>query len=309
MLTGILVAILIVILFFVLWIVHLYQSYSKRLPKPNFKKRDIFPDWKRWRKGDVKFTWIGHSTIFMKFGDVYILTDPVFTKRVGIRLGWVKIGPKRFTEPALYPSELPPIDIVLLSHAHMDHLDLQSLKQVVTDKTIIITAQNTSKVIKRIHAKKIMELADGDIACLDNGLCVHTVPVKHWGRRFPWNKSYGWTGYLVEYNDIRVFFAGDTSYVQTFSRIKAQFGHVDVACIPIGAYKPDSFLEAHCTPEQAWTMFMDSGANWLIPIHWNTFVLSEEPVDEPMKRLVECAGELADRIVIGKQGETFTLKS
>jgi L-ascorbate metabolism protein UlaG (beta-lactamase superfamily) len=301
--------IFILILFFVLWIVFLYQSYSRHLPKPPFQKRELIPDWYRCQNRDVTLTWIGHSTILMQFHDMFILTDPVFAKRIGIRLGLFKIGPKRFTEPALYPAELPQIDIVLLSHAHLDHLDLQSLGKVVTDRTVIVTAENTSRVLKNIHAGKIVELSAGENMVFENGLSVHSIAVKHWGNRFPWNKNYGWTGFLIEYGGKRILFAGDTAFVDTFNRLKEQFGPIAIACIPIGAYKPDSFQRAHCTPEQAWAMFRDSGASWLIPIHWNTFVLSQEPVDEPMKRLITCAGELVNRIVIRKQGETFVLDS
>ncbi len=303
-----LIGIIIVILFFVLWIVHLYRSYSKLLPKPIYKERIELPKWQNWPDTEATITWIGHSTVLIRMCDMYILTDPVFTKRVGVRLGWFKIGPKRFSDPALYPDELPPIDVVLLSHAHMDHLDLQSLRKVVTNRTMVVTAQNTGKVLKFIKAKEIIELGPNESLRFENGLEVHTVLVNHWGNRFPWNKRFGWTGYLIDGGDARVFFAGDTSYVDTFSSLRDEFGEIDVACIPIGAYKPESFLEAHCTPEQAWAMFLDSGAKWLIPIHWNTFVLSQEPVEEPINRLLLAAKSDADRIVIRQQGQVFTVR-
>jgi L-ascorbate metabolism protein UlaG (beta-lactamase superfamily) len=133
------------------------------------------------------------------------------------------------------------------------------------------------------------------------------VPVRHWGQRFPWNKGYGWTGYLIERRGVRLFFPGDTAYTPTFKRLPEETGPIDVTFMPIGAYSPDAFLRNHCTPEQAWAMYKDTGARWLVPIHWDTFVLSHEPVAEPMERLLDAAGEEEDRIVVRQHGETFVL--
>ncbi len=285
----------------------LYRGYMKQLPKPPYRPRICQPYLQSWQDTGVTLTWIGHSTLLIKMFDKYILTDPVFTQRIGIRIAGITVGPRRYTEPALHTTEIPAVDVVLLSHAHMDHVDLPSLRQVVSSRTTIITAQHTQKIFRRIRAKKITELAYPRQVVLDDNFRVYAIPAKHWGNRFPWNTKFGWTGYIIEYRDTRLLFAGDTSYIDTFSQIKDRYGEIDIACFPIGAYRPESFQGSHCTPEQAWHMFMESGAHWLVPIHWNTFVLSQEVVSEPIERLLAVAGSDAYRIVIRNQGETFAI--
>ncbi len=287
------------------FVITLYISYMKRLPKPTYRNREERPDIASWEEENVTLTWIGHSTVLMKVFDKYILTDPIFVNRIGVRMAGIKIGPHRYTEPAVYPHEMPPIDVVLLSHAHMDHLDIQSLKRVVTDQTTVVTARNTTRLLRRMKPKKVVELMSPDQVALEDNLRIHAIPARHWGNRYPWNKNYGWTGYIVEYKGVRILFAGDTAFLDTFAQVPLRYGEISLALFPIGAYKPDSYQTAHCTPEQAWRMFLDSGATWFVPIHWNTFVLSQESITEPMERLLNVAGNHANRIVIHKQGQTF----
>jgi L-ascorbate metabolism protein UlaG (beta-lactamase superfamily) len=169
----------------------------------------------------------------------------------------------------------------------------------------VITAKRTSSLIRRLPFKHVIELGDDEEVCLlDLDLKITAVPVKHWGNRYPWNTRYGHTGYLIEKNDTRIFYPGDTAYTPQFRKLK-EMGEIDLAFMPIGAYSPDHFQWAHCTPEQAWDMFIDTGAKWLVPIHCDTFVLSYEPVEEPLERLFQAAGKEADRIVLTQHGEVF----
>jgi L-ascorbate metabolism protein UlaG (beta-lactamase superfamily) len=233
------------------------------------------------------------------------MTDPVLGKRVGVHLGmgeW-QIGPSRHTEPALLLQDLKRVDLILLSHAHFDHFDLPSLKKLARPETWVITAKGTSHLLRNLPFGRVIELGGEEEAeIIELGIRVRAVPVEHWGNRFPWNKDYGYTGYLVEKKGTRLFYAGDTAYTPTFRKLR-ELGEIDLAFIPIGAYQP--YLRTHCTPEQAWSMFVDTGAKWLVPIHWDTFVLSYEPVDEPIRRLREAAGAEAGRIVLSRHGEVF----
>jgi len=285
-----------------------WNRYRRMLPKPAFRHPASKPDLRAFPDDEVNIAWIGHSTVYINFYGLKIITDPVFSKRIGVSLlRLLTIGMKRHTAPAVDIRDVPELDFVLLSHAHMDHVDLPSLRKLSSPSTTVITATATSRLLKRLHFRRVLELGGRDELDCGDGLIVRAVPVKHWGNRFPWNKTYGWTGYVIAYKDKRVFYSGDTAYTPTFTELQAIFP-IDVAILPIGAYAPDSFQRAHCTPEQAWQMFVDTGARKLIPVHWDTFVLSAEPVDEPLQRLLGAAAERTKDIVIRKQGEIFAIR-
>ncbi|WP_037465194.1 MBL fold metallo-hydrolase [Shimazuella kribbensis] len=262
----------------------------------------------QWSSDKVTVGWVGHSTILINLFGYRILTDPVFGKKAGVSLGFTQVGIPRHMAPALKLEDIGPVDLILLSHGHMDHFDTPSLKKLANANTKVITATGTSGLLKRLPFGEIFELGGRDSLTIDEDVTIQAVPVKHWGNRFPWNHSYGYTGYLIERNNTRIFFPGDTAYTPDFRWLR-EVGEIDIAFMPIGAYSPDAFQRHHCTPEQAWKMFLDTGAKQLIPIHWNTFVLSQEPVEEPLERLLEAAGEEKDRIVLTEQGQIFTLQS
>ncbi|ARU62836.1 MBL fold metallo-hydrolase [Tumebacillus avium] len=283
-----------------------YSRMRKLHPKPAYKQPQRKPAIAEWSDDHVTVSWIGHSTLYLNVLGKKIITDPVFSEKVGVSLGGpLVIGPKRHTAAALTVEEAGAPDLILLSHAHLDHFDLPTLKRLQNPATSVVTAHNTSRLLKRMSFRRVLELGGRERVELADGLTITAVPVKHWGRRFPWNGDYGWTGYLIEYRGVRLFFAGDTAYTPSFAELR-QYGPIDIAFLPIGAYSPDSYQGAHCTPEQAWQMFLDSGAKHLVPIHWDTFVLSHEPVDEPLQRLLQIAGAEASRILIREHGESFT---
>ncbi|GGJ05480.1 Tat pathway signal protein [Alicyclobacillus cellulosilyticus] len=288
-----------------------YRAWQRRFPKPPRLPIAGRPDVEAWGDG-CYFTWIGHSTVLMQLFGVRILTDPVFSAQVGVRLGPLCVGPRRFTDPALTADDLAGrVDVVLLSHAHLDHLDMPSLRRLADRRVTVVTAAGTARLLRRLPFAAVHELAPGQALTLPGGVRVTAVPVRHWGARFPWNRHYGWNGYLIEKESphgrpVRILFAGDTAYTDAFATVATPLPP-DVVCMPIGAYAPDAFQRAHCTPEQAWRMFLDTQGEWLIPMHWRTFVLSQEPVEEPLSRLLAAAGHEAGRIVIRCQGETFQL--
>jgi L-ascorbate metabolism protein UlaG (beta-lactamase superfamily) len=275
--------------------------------KMKFKKPNQSLTPAEWSQDEVTVGWVGHSTILINLFGYKILTDPVFGDQIGMSLGTFQFGIKRHTAPALTIDEIGVVDLILLSHAHMDHFDIPTLNKIANSQTKVITATGTSRLLKRLPFAQVMELGGTEKIDLDLGVTVQAVPVKHWGDRYPWNRNYGYTGYLIERNHTRIFFPGDTAYTTTFSLLK-ETGNIDLVFMPIGAYAPDTYQDNHCTPEHAWEMFQDIGAKWLVPIHWDTFILSGEPVDEPLQRLFQAAGAKKDRIVITEHGQIFSFQ-
>lgn len=296
---------LFVLLLPILWMGFRYWQVWKKMPHPPDRPVAARPDPGSWSNREVTVTWVGHATVLLNFYGIRILTDPVLDERVGVELlPGLKIGPRRYTPPALTMDAVRDVDLILLSHAHMDHVDLPTLKRLAHPGVTVVTAKNTSRLLKGLPFVKVMELSGTDSVELTEGLRVTAFPVRHWGSRFPWNRNFGWTGYVLEKDGKRVVFPGDTAHTSFFQQFR-EWGPIDLIFMPIGAYVPDSFTAFHCTPEQAWRMVLDSGARWVVPIHWNTFVLSKEPVDEPIRRFLTAAGEREEDVVIRLQGEVF----
>lgn len=289
-----------------IWIGWMIRFFRRKLPRPQWRQVGIRPQVDRFRDDEVTVTWLGHSTVYLNVKGVRILTDPVFSDRIGIRFftGWT-LGPKRYTPPALDVKDVGEVDLILLSHAHMDHMDLPSLRALAGKTVKVITPKGTGRLLHAMSFGEVIEAGEGDQIRLDEGLIVTPFPVRHWGNRYPWNRDYGYHGYMIKKANRRIVFAGDTAYT-SFQSLR-KWGHVDLMLVPIGAYSPDSLLRSHCTPEQAWQMAQEAGARKVAPIHWNTFVLSQEPVEEPIQRFIQAAGPEADRIVIREQGEVWRL--
>lgn len=286
----------------------LFLLYRLKLPRPSWRPVSNRPPVQEFSQDAVTVTWLGHSTVYLNIKGVRILTDPVFSERVGVQIppGFT-IGPKRYTPPALDVDEVGSVDWILLSHAHMDHLDLPSLRALARPDTRVVTPRGTKKLIQSYPFGEIIEAERDESIYLGEGLYLTAFPVRHWGNRYPWNVDYGYNGYLMEKEGHRIVFTGDTAYTPTLKRL-CMAGPIDLILMPIGAYSPDSLQRAHCTPEQAWRMVEEAGAAYVVPVHWNTFVLSREPVDEPIQRFLQAAGTEQDRIVIRRQGEVWQLE-
>ncbi|GEO25661.1 Tat pathway signal protein [Alicyclobacillus acidoterrestris] len=284
----------------------LYRRATSNWPHPPYRTPSVSPNPAQWDDKGLYIAWIGHSTLLIRMDGVNILTDPVFSERVGVHIPFVTIGPRRHVAPALSIADCPKVQLVLLSHAHMDHVDLPSLRHVIHEGTEVVTAKKTSRLVRRFKPQNVYELVPGETIDLACGVTVTASRVKHWGSRFPWNRDQGYQGYVIRRNQWSVFFAGDTAMTEDVAQV-AQFAP-QVTCMPIGAYAPETFQGAHCTPEQAWEMFLATKAEHLIPIHHDTFVLSREPLDEPLNRLVRAAADRRHQIALTKHGETFVLK-
>ncbi len=252
------------------------------------------PDLRRWEEHELAATWIGHATVLLRIGGMTVLTDPVWSHRVGVGLGLATAGPRRLIAPALSIAQLPRIDLILISHAHFDHLDRPTLSRL--DRHIpIVTARHTRDLIADLGFTRIIELPWGRSAHI-GPLHVMAHHVRHWGARTFYDRHRGFNSYVIEAAQERVLYGGDTAYQEAFRDISP----VDLAIVGIGAYDP--YVASHATPEEAWAMANHAHARHLLPIHHSTFRLSHEPITEPMQRLLAVAGQESDRIVIRRVG-------
>ncbi len=263
------------------------------------------PDPAVWRDDEITGSCLGHSTVFMNFLGVRVLTDPVFSTRVGIGIPPFILGPKRHYYPALRPKELPAPDLLVISHAHFDHFDVWSLRKF-RRTTAVITARATSDLLRRHGFHNVHEL-DWDqsltIETPRGPIAVTALRVAHWGARMMRDEHRGYNGYLLERGDHRVCFAGDTAYTPAFARLNDPHHPVDLMLMPIGAYDP--WIRAHCSPEQAVAMAHEAGARAFVPVHHETFRLSQEAMDEPAARLRAALAKSPLRLLALRVGETF----
>jgi L-ascorbate metabolism protein UlaG (beta-lactamase superfamily) len=257
------------------------------------------PEPAAWPDNQLTAAWLGHATVLLNFFGSRVLTDPVLESRIGIGRGLAKLGPRRLIAPALQTRELPPLDLMLLSHAHMDHTDLGTLRTLPRDVPVVVQPGNRD-LVRRF--RDVVELAWGESTRV-GGIEVESIEVRHWGARMVTDHHRGYGGYLLRKEGRTVLFAGDTAYTDVFGRLRPG-GPVDLAILPIGAYDP--WIANHASPEQAWDMFQALGASYLLPIHHSTFRLSREPADEPVRRLLAAAGDEDWRVVLTEVGQTWT---
>ena len=307
---------------------HLWASVREAAQGDAQGHRLVRPEWARngaarmngTRAGtpqiDLSATWIGHATVLLRVGEVNILTDPVFSRRIGMSVAAKTFGLARLAPPACKLDDLPPIDIVLLSHAHFDHLDKPTLKHIASDRTVIVTAERTRRLIPPGFAE-VIELPWGE-TFEHLGVRILALEAAHWGARTALDQRRGYSSYLLDSAAGRVFFAGDTAYTSLFDQLgthgpgtalgeapngRGRRAGVDLAIFGIGAYEP--WINAHASPEQVWDMFTRMNATLLLPMHHSTFELGREPLDEPMKRLRLAARDDWERVVGRDFGETW----
>ena len=287
------------------WLWHLWREWtieSLRPIAPAFAK----PEPLKWSDAKITTAWIGHATVLINFFGIKVLTDPVLFPRIGIRLPGFTIGPKRLTAPALEFHELPKIDVVLLSHAHFDHFDLRTL-HCFDENTSVITAPETRDLLRWTRLRNITELRWRERKSLKTAagdLNILAFPVKHWGARKQRDMHRGYNGYVLERNGRRILFAGDTALANSFAELR-QHRQIDLAIMSIGAYNP--WIRSHCTPEQAIEMANAAGAQFIMPVHHQTFRLSFEPFREPIERFKAALKDTPARIALREIGETFVL--
>lgn len=279
-----------------------WQQYTRELRRPVSPPPHV-PDPAKWPDKGLHAAWLGHSTVLMKIDGFTILTDPVFGTRAGLHLGPVTLGVKRLVEPALPLTALPKIDLVVLSHAHMDHFDIPSLRRLEHRGTSVITASRTGDLLRVGQYNTVHEIGWGEEQRVGPAT-VKAVEVNHWGARLRTDTYRGYNGYLMNVGRYRLLFAGDTADTKTLTKV-AGSKRLDLIIMPIGAYDP--WVRFHCTPEQAWRMSQEARADLFFPVHHSTFQLSREPAHEPLERLHAAAGREEGRILVHEIGEQLHL--
>ena len=184
------------------------EGYFRTIPAAPNK-----PDPRHWRDDQLTLSWLGHATVLINFFGVWILTDPALRARVGVRVGPLTFGPKRYVAPALRTSELPPLDFILLTHAHMDHLDLGTLRRLRRDVTVV-TAAATADLLTPMRFRDVVEMGWGESRQFDTphgGLSIEAFRVQHWGARMRHDVHRGFNGYVLERHGRRICIAGDTA--------------------------------------------------------------------------------------------------
>jgi L-ascorbate metabolism protein UlaG (beta-lactamase superfamily) len=253
---------------------------------------------------ELGVTFIGHSSFLLQIGGRKVLVDPVFATRLVVL--------RRQRRPGLLVEELPAIDVVLLTHAHMDHLNMASLRRVIrstrrlTGKTPeVVVPKGVEDLVATLGFSRVHRLAWWEEIEVQ-GLSVTMTPCRHWGARMFRDTHRGYGGYVVEGGGHSVYHSGDTAYFDGFREVGARL-RPQVALLPIGAYFPDSYRSVHTSPEEAVRGFVETGAEQMVPMHYGTFRLGREPMDEPLKRLATEAARLGikEQIKVLEEGETM----
>lgn len=243
-------------------------------------------------------TFVGHATVLVEMRGRFFLTDPVFSSRIP--------GVKREVPPGLDLEALPPLTAVLISHAHFDHLDLPTLERLPPDVPLLLPS-GTRGLVGSLPGRRVVEMETWRYWEVP-GARVTAVPADHFGGRIMLDSFMrDAVGYVIESGGLAVYFAGDTGPANPFGRIGERFD-LDVALLPIGAYRPRWIMRwSHQNPPESLDAFQALGADYMVPIHWGTFKLSLEDLDEPVRWLERAASErgVADRVIVLQPGQSW----
>jgi len=269
------------------------RSFKELTPSNHFNPRTFFremvwkamvtprggsfkvPKFPHLSQGELALTWIGHASFLAQFSDLNVIIDPNFAN-------WLFLL-KRLKRPGLRARDLPPIDLVLLTHAHFDHFHKPSIRKLPPSAKIAVLPWGCGSLARTLGFQRIVELqwwesfGHGDWK-------VTLVPAKHWGARTLRDAHRGWGGFIIEHQGRRLYHAGDSAYFEGFREIGERL-RPEIALLPIGAYFPDSFRNVHMGPDEAVNAFQDLRADWFVPMHFGTFKLSFESMDEPERWL------------------------
>jgi L-ascorbate metabolism protein UlaG (beta-lactamase superfamily) len=273
----------------------LYEMQHPVQP-PAARLKSLSPE--NLKSDQIYAAWIGHSTVLLSLSGTLILTDPNFSPRIKIA--------RRIVGLPIEPEEIPSLHLILISHAHYDHLDPTSLRRLPKEAWVVVPP-GCRTLVEGLGFAGIKELGWNQRFVFQD-LEIEAFQPAHWGRRSPFDdEDRGYNAYLLTKEGQTVLFAGDTGYSSHFAE-KTKGKDVLLAFLPITAYRPEWFRRNHTSPEEALRMFLESGAQFMIPIHWGTFILSHEPIDEPIERLKAEAKRLGiqERVIILRHGESFT---
>lgn len=273
-------------------------QHSAMTPRTGFTHNPVLA-----RRGELGVTFIGHSSFFVQIGGKNLLIDPNFAR-------WIFVL-KRLRRPGLRISELPPIDAVLVSHAHFDHLHRPSLRAIARwtrihagKRPLIIVPQHVRDLVSDLGYARVVEMDWWQTLQLGTVGITHT-PAKHWGARVIRDTHRGFGGFVLRNARHSLYHSGDTAYFGGFAEIRERL-KPEVALLPIGAYHPASFRNVHTSPEDAVQAFLDLGSSWMVPMHYGSFRLGHEPIEEPLPRLMENAHQrgVEKQICVMEEGVT-----
>lgn len=252
------------------------------------------PQFPEIKPGEICITWIGHASFLIQTHEVNLLIDPIWSK-------WLKVI-KRLKKPGFEIHHLPEIDFVLVTHAHFDHLDRRTLRKVASDQPIIVPV-GVGSLVQDLGFNLVHELDYWQSFDCDE-LRISLTPCHHWGARFLADSHRGFGGFVLEADGRTIFHCGDSAYFPGFREIGKRY-QIDIALLPIGAYEPPSGREVHMNPEEAVQAFVELRAKKLVPMHYGTFRLGYEPLDEPLPRLLASAkvAEVDNDVLVLTEGE------
>ena len=256
------------------------------------------PHFPKIRPGEICITWIGHASFLIQTYEVNLLIDPNWAK-------WMKVI-KRLKQPGFEIQHLPEIDFVLVTHAHFDHLDRRTLRKVAANQPIVVPI-GVGNLVHDLGFQIVHELDYWQRVKL-GPVEVSLTPCYHWGARFLADLHRGFGGFVLNVDGRNIFHCGDSAYFPGFREIGENYD-IDVALLPIGAYDAPTGREVHMNPEEAVKAFRELGAKTLVPMHYGTFRLGYEPLDEPPVRLLACAREhgIEDKVLVMTEGNPVVL--
>ncbi len=287
------------------------RSFKDLTPSNHFNPRKFFYEmvWKAWltkrtgrtlkpefpvlKESEAALTWIGHASFLIQFTDLNALIDPNFAN-------WIFLL-KRLKHAGIKIADLPPIDLLLLTHAHFDHFHKPTLRKLPSPK-IAVMPWGMGDLARDLGFGRIIELEWWESFQHDDWK-VTLVPAKHWGARNLTDDHRGYGGFVLEHRGRTIYHAGDSAYYDGFKEIGERM-KPEIALLPIGAYFPDSFRAVHMGPDEAIKVFQQLGSDWLVPMHYGTFKLSFEHMDEPPRWLQDLArvNGLSDKVRILEEG-------
>jgi L-ascorbate metabolism protein UlaG (beta-lactamase superfamily) len=274
------------------------RSFKDLTPSKHFNPRTFFQEmiWKGWftrrrgtphhpvfpklKRGQVAITWIGHASFLIQFTDLNVLVDPNFAN-------WLFLL-KRLKRVGMKIEDLPPIDLVLLTHAHFDHFNKPTLRQLPEPK-IGVMPWGVGDLARHLGFTRIVEM-DWWETFSQRDWKVTFVPSRHWGARMLHDHDRGYGGFVLEHQGRKIYHAGDSAYFEGFAEIGKKIAP-EIALLPIGAYHPASFRRVHMGPDEAIKAFKDLRAKVMVPMHFGTFKLSFESLEEPLRWLKEIAAQ------------------
>lgn len=271
------------------------------------------PSFLRSNSNKTTLTWIGHATMLIQLHGKNILTDPQFSDRAS-PVQWA--GPKRVVPPGIAMADMPEIDIVFISHDHYDSLDVRTVRQLRFrsggERTTFFVPLGLKEWFLNLGITNVIEMDWWEEREFD-GLRIIATPMQHWGKRSPFSRNdHLWASWVMIADDFRFYFGGDTGYSPHFKETGDRFGPFDLAALPIGAYEPRWFMkDHHINPEEAVQAHLDLHSNKSVAMHWGTFMLTDEPLDEPpvmLKKAMDEKGIPENEFLVLQHGQTVTIE-